>query len=170
MVHHNGMRPQDVLILLKIVCKQKNAWQYRDLSAELRIPISEITRSLQRSEQAGLFDAQERKVNRLAMLEFIEHGLKYVFPTRPGEMVNGVPTAHSHPLFAKHIVSELKYVWPHDGGKSRGLKLEPLHRHVPDAVQTDDKLYKLLASIDILRVGRVREIKKALEELKKELA
>ena len=42
-------------------------------------------------------------------------------------------------------------------------------KKVVEAVQEDKKLYKMLALIDILRVGRVREIKFATAELKKML-
>ncbi len=52
-------------------------------------------------------------------------------------------------------------------GEIRGQAIEPLHQNVPKAARKDELLYKLLASIDILRVGNVREQKKAIDELKK---
>ena len=48
----------------------------------------------------------------------------------------------------------------------RGLSIEPLHKRVPQAVLEDELLYKLLSSIDILKVGRSRDKKMALEQLK----
>lgn len=49
----------------------------------------------------------------------------------------------------------------------RGLSIEPLYKGVVKAVKQNEELYKLLASIDIIRVGRTRELKVALEELYK---
>lgn len=167
MRQHNGMRPQDIVILLKLVCLRGQTWQYRDLAARLYMPLSEISVSLKRSEMAGLYNPTTRNVHRQSLMEFIQYGLRYVFPVTPGGMVTGVPTAHSHPFYVNYFVAEMVYVWPDLEGKSRGLSIEPLHFNVPKAAREDEQLYKLLASVDILRVGRVREINKAIEEIKK---
>ena len=161
------MRPQDIVILLKLVSLKDKPWQYRDLSADLFIPLSEISASLKRSEKAGLYHAEARNVHRLALMEFIQYGLKYVFPTSPGAMVTGLGTAHSHPYYKKFFQAEMQYAWPDEEGNIRGLMIEPLHANVPKAARKDELLYMLLASIDILRVGKVREIKMAMDELKK---
>lgn len=167
MKSHNGMRPQDVIILLKILTINKSTWQYRDLSVSLFLSISEVSESLQRSQMAGLIDDGKRKVYRLSLMEFIRYGLHYVFPAIPGTMVTGTPTAHSHPFYSPLFQSEMKYVWPDDDGASRGLSIQPLYRSVVKAAKQDELLYRLLASIDILRVGKTRELKVALEELEK---
>jgi len=161
------MRPQDIVILLKIISKGAQPWQNKDLAKELFISPSEITESLARSALAGLFDSQSRKVYHMNIMEFIEHGLHYVFPVIPSAMVNGVPTAHSHPFMKKHFKAELEYVWPEPRGKFRGLAIEPLYKEVPNAVWEDADLYKMLALIDVIRVGRVREWKLAISELQK---
>jgi hypothetical protein len=161
------MRPQDIVILLKLVSLKGKPWQYRDLSADLFIPLSEISASLKRSEKAGLYHTEVRNVHRLALMEFIQYGLKYVFPAGPGGMVTGLGTAHSHPYYKKFFQAEMQYAWPDEEGDIRGLMIEPLHPNVPKAARKDVLLYKLLASIDILRVGKVREQKMALDELKK---
>jgi len=166
---HNGMRPQDIIILLKIITTDKKDWQYRDLSADLQISISEISDSLHRSHIAGLIDETRRRVHRQSLMEFIEHGLHYVFPQMPGTMVTGMPTGHSHNFFKNQLESELIYVWSDDNGSERGLAIIPLHKSVTAAARKDERLYKLLACIDVIRVGRVREIKLALKELKKEI-
>lgn len=164
---HNGMRPQDVVILLKILMMDGKDWQYRDLSATLFISISEISESLNRSHLAGLIDESRRKVYRKSLMEFIEFGLHYVFPQVPGTMVTGIATAHSHPFYKSLFLSELNYVWPDENGDTRGLAIDPLYKTVSKAVKLDAELYKLLASIDIIRVGRTRELKIALDELHK---
>lgn len=163
------MRPQDIVILLKILTLSNKIWQYRDLSNALFLSISEISESLNRSHIAGLIDEGRRKVFRKSLMEFIEHGLHYVFPQLPGTMVTGVPTAHSHPAFNAQFQSEFKYVWPDENGKERGLSITPLYKGVTKAVQLDEKLYLLLAAIDTIRVGKTRELKVALDTLHKSI-
>lgn len=167
---HNGMRPQDIVVLLKIILKEDHSWQNKDLAAELFISQSEISDSLSRSSMAGLIESEgKKKVYRQNLMEFIAHGLHYVFPILPGTMVNGIWTAHSHPFLQSKFQSELHYVWPDPRGEVRGLAIEPLYTHQVKAVKIDNRLYFMLAMIDVVRVGRVREVKVALEELKERI-
>jgi predicted transcriptional regulator len=164
---HNGMRPQDVVVLLKILSTSQRNWQYRDLAADLSISVSEVSESLTRSHVAGLVDESRKRVHRQSLMEFVQHGLRYVFPAVPGTMVTGMPTAHSQQYFKARFDADLDYVWPDENGSSRGLALTPLHKGVPQAARKDETLYEWLAAIDILRAGRAREKKLALEVLKK---
>lgn len=134
---------------------------------DLSISVSEISESLHRSHIAGLVDSHRRVVHRASLMEFIEHGIHYVFPQLPGTLVTGFPTAHSHPHYKKVFSAEIDYVWPDTEGWVRGLAIHPLYKGAPLASRKDEKLYLLLAAIDILRVGRTREVKKALQDLKK---
>lgn len=165
------MRPQDIVILLKIIAKGSQPWQNKDLAAELYISPSEISESLHRSALGGLIDADHRKkVYKQSIMEFLEHGLHYVFPTEPGTMVNGIYTAHSHPFMQEQFkVETLHYVWPHPRGSVRGLSIEPLYKEQVKAALQDQKLYLMLALLDIIRVGRVREIEVAIDELRKQI-
>ena len=167
MKSHNGMRPQDIVILLKILTLKGASWQYRDLAASLKMSISEVSESLNRSYLAGLIDESKRKVRRQALMEFIEFGLHYVFPQLPGRLATGVPTAHSHPFYSKKIVSDMPYVWPDPDGSIKGLTIQPLYKTVTKAIAQDEDLYRLLAGIDIVRTGSTRELKLALQDLKK---
>lgn len=168
---HNGMRPQDIPILLKIVAKGEKLWQNKDLASELYISGSEISESLHRSSVGGLIDAEnKKKVYRQSLMEFLEFGLHHVFPAEPGTIVNGMYTAHSHPRMQKEFKGDrqehLHYVWPDARGKYRGLKIDPLWKDQVRAAQQDEKLYYMLALVDVIRVGQVREVKFAIEELK----
>jgi len=161
------MRPQDVPILLKIMAKGETPWQNKDLAAELSFSPSEISESLNRSLIAGLINIEKRKVHRQSLLEFIEYGLHYTFPAVPGPIVNGLPTAHSHPFLQQYFDTSVIYVWPDVNGNYRGQAIEPLFKNVVKASEQDDIFYKLMALVDVLRVGKTREIKVAREELKK---
>ena len=61
------------------------------------------------------------------------------------------------------------YVWQNKKGSSRGSSIIPLYITVPEAVQKDAELYKLLVIADTLRIGKTREREVALRELDKYL-
>jgi hypothetical protein len=166
MKKHNGMRPQDVVILLKIATLKDQRWSGKDLAATLFISQSEVSESIRRSQFAGLLDGLERKLMRQALLEFLEFGLKYVYPQMPGPIVRGMLTAHSAPPLSKMIQSQESYVWPDALGNDRGQAIDPLHPGVIQAAKLDLKLYELLSLADCLRIGRTRERQMAMEELK----
>lgn len=163
---HNGMRPQDIAILLKLISINSPSWQLVGLSNSLKVSISEISESLNRSKQANLIDYSKKIVNRHNFLEFLEHGMRYVFPQQPGTIVRGIPTAHSHPSIKKKFISEMDYVWPDNKGKVMGQMIEPFYTKQVEAVHDDNTFYKLLALVDVIRVGKVREVKYAVNELK----
>ena len=124
---HNGMRPQDVVILLKIIALNTEVWQNKHLSEQLYISASEVSESLNRSALAGLISDDKRRVYINALFEFLQYGLQYVFPTAAGAMVNGIYTAHSHPFIKSHFKSEMNYVWRYERSKVCGLMIEPLY-------------------------------------------
>lgn len=160
------MRPHDVVVLLKIL-SLNNGWLNKDLSIALNISQSEISESLNRSAIAGLISPDKKKVFKSALLKFIEYGLSYVFPAEPGAIGRGIPTAHSAPVLKNQIVSQENYVWPYASGDVRGQTISPLYPNQVQAVLQDDKLYDMLALVDSIRVGKVREKDKAMDLLKK---
>ena len=162
---HNGMRPHDIVVLLKII-SLGDVWMSKDLSESLSISPSEISESLNRSKIARLISPDKKKVFKGALLKFIENGLGFVFPAVPGSFVVGIPTAHSAPILSKHILSNEAYVWPFALGKAKGQSIMPLYPKQVVAVLQDEKLYDMLALVDSIRVGKVRESEKALDLLK----
>ena len=163
---HNGMRPQDIVVLTKIVVWNVENHQLIQLANSLFLSISEVSESLNRSKIASLIDYNKKKVNRQNLLEFLEHGLRYVFPQAPGAMVRGIATAHSHPFMKKIFISELDYVWADSQSNSIGLLIEPFYPKQVDAIKLDPKLYEILALIDVIRVGKAREVQIAIKQLK----
>jgi hypothetical protein len=167
---HNGMRPQDVAVLLKMIAitnKGIGQVQLMQLSGSMFISLSEVSESLNRSRIAGLIDYDKKRVSRQNLMEFLEHGIRYVFPQKPGILVRGIPTAHSHPFMRKSFSGEANYVWEDAKGKLIGEQIEPLYAKQTEAVKIDAVFYKLLALVDVVRVGKVREIKVGIAELKK---
>jgi hypothetical protein len=170
MKKHNGMRPQDIVVLLKIIALKHDDWYNYDLAQALKISPSEISEVLNRCKIAGLIDSKKRKVNINSFIEFLIYGLRYVFPTQPGAIVKGIPTAHSASPIKEHISSGSDvYVWPSAKGTHRGQAIEPLFKSIPQIVKEDKLFYELLVITDTIRVGKVREINIAKEELEKRL-
>lgn len=171
MKKHNGMRPQDIVILLKITTLADNQeWLFADLAKWLYISTAEVSESLERSKQAGLIDNSKRIVFRNSLYEFLVYGLKYVFPAIPSAVVRGIATAHAAPPLSEHIaVKNEVFVWQYSKGTIRGQGIEPLYKTVPQIVQTDTGMYELLALCDAIRIGKVREKSIAAEELKKRI-
>lgn len=170
MKKHNGMRPQDIVVLLKIIALKDNNWRNIDIANALQISPSEVSEALNRCKIAKLIDSKKKKVHINSFKEFLIYGLKYVFPVEPGSMVKGIPTAHSAAPIKEHISQGVdNYVWPYAKGNKRGQAIEPLYKKLPAVVQDDTLFYELLVIIDTIRVGRIREIRIAVKELEKRL-
>jgi hypothetical protein len=164
---HNGMRPQDVVILLKIAALKNNPWRVIELAAELSISQSEISESLFRSTMANLLADNKKMLMKNNLIDFLTYGLPYVFPVQPGGIVRGLVTGHSAAPLNSHFRSNENFVWPWDKGVNRGQSIQPLHPSVPRACLLDPKLHELLALTDALRTGKVREQDIAIKELKR---
>ncbi len=162
------MRPQDIVILLKLVAIRDAEKRMIDLANELFISLSEVSESLNRSYISGLIGSNKRDVHRKAFLEFLIYGIRYVFPQYPGAIVRGMPTAHSASPMKEKISSHAGeyFVWEDVDGEVRGQKIEPLFISVPKAARIDHDLYELLTLVDSLRVGQPREIAVAQHLLK----
>ncbi len=163
------MRPQDLIVLLKLIQVQGSDWTQVSLARELFMSQSEISASIARSTYARLIFDKGQMVQRNAVLDFIQHGLPYVFPQQPGSVQRGFPTAHSAAPLSAEIMSDENYVWPSVKGTARGHSVFPLYPSVVQIIATDTELYEQLALIDADRVGRARERNLAIEILKSRL-
>jgi len=171
MKKHNGMRPQDIVVLLKIFSIQDRNWRIIDIANAIQISPSEVSEALNRCRIARLIDSKKRNINLNSLSEFLIYGLKYVFPAEPGAMVKGIATAHSAPPINEHVVSGRDaYVWPYAKGNIKGQAIEPLYKTLPSRIQHENVLfYEMLVIIDTIRIGKIRETKFAVQELKKRL-
>ena len=162
-----SMKPQDVVVLLKIIALNNENWQQTPLAKSLKMSQSEVSQSVARSKYADLLDGGGKIVMRQALVDFLQFGLAVVFPAKPGAVVRGLPTAHSAAPLNEEIDSHEDYVWPYANGHVRGHGIIPLYATVPEAALEDEKFYALMALTDALRVGRTREKNLAIQKLKK---
>lgn len=163
------MRPQDVVVLLKLLQLHESSWTQIALSRDLHLSQSEISESLARSSYARLVFDKGRMVHRQGLLDFVQYGLPFTFPQQPGMVQRGFPTAHSVPPLSADIISDDAFVWPSAKGTARGHSIMPLYPTVIQVIQSDASMYELLALVDAVRVGRARERNLAMELLRERL-
>ena len=163
------LKPQDVVILAKLIASRDKPFKLLQLATELGISSSEVSNGVRRLRFAKLLEADLRTPLKANALEFFIHALKYVFPARLEALQRGVPTAHSASPLREKIRSDDndQYVWADDTGTVRGQPIVPLYPSVPNAARKDPELHKILALLDSIRVGRVREQQLAKEELER---
>jgi DNA-binding Lrp family transcriptional regulator len=165
------LKPQDIVVLLKLVVSEPG-WTFMQIASELGLSTSSVHRSVERSELAGLYDGFNRSPNRRALLEFLSHGAKYVFPAAMQGEARGFPTAWAAPPLARELSFSPRNVpvWAHAMGPERGIALSPLHAVVPEATRKDPQLAELLALFDAIRIGNAREQGLAIDLLTRALA
>lgn len=164
------LRPQDVLILLKLIVEEGKPWTQMSIAKALLMSQSEVSESLARSGYARLLYEKGKKVARQPLIDLLQYGIAWIFPQQPGSVVRGIPTAHSAAPLNGLITSEEHYVWPYAKGSVRGQAIQPLYSAILPIIEKDTELYELLALVDALRVGKVREKKLAIELLKKKIS
>jgi len=167
------MQGQDIALLLRLAIQDESRLQSKDLADSLSISPSEVSKALKRCVEAGLLyvAGPEKRVNRSGLMEFLSHGLKYVFPPARGSMVRGVPTAASAEPLKSHFLEDREppAVWSYAEGKVRGISLAPLYKGAPKAALRDPKFYRVLALCDAIRSGRTRDRNLAVELLEREI-
>jgi hypothetical protein len=158
------IRPQDIVVLLKIVslAKDKKDWLKKDLADSLNLANSEITKVFERLKFTGLIVGT--RVQSLTFYEYLIYGLKATFPPFIGPEVRGLLTGSG--ALPESNIAGSDYVWAHADGKTKGTSITPLYSEVVFASGDDHNLYLALSACEMLRVGRVREINFARQWLK----
>ena len=167
------LKPQDVVIVMKLVAIGKGEWSYSRMAGALWMSPSEVHAGVKRIIKARLASVQQVRIipNARNLEAFLVHGVPYVFVPELGEVTRGVPTGYAGPALAPFFQSsdDLPPVWPDADGEVRGQAFSPLYKSVPQAAREDEKLYDLLTLVDALRGGRARERQIAQQEIEKRL-
>jgi len=165
------LKPQDVVILLRLVSLGEKEWTYPALAHELSMSASEVHAGVKRAIAARLMDASRQRPILGALEEFLVHGVRYAFPPDRGGLTRGLGTGCAGPPLQNLITQPdaPPPVWPDPGGDMQGLSFSPLYRTVPDAARRDSGSYELLALTDAIRDGGAREREVAARELRARL-
>lgn len=168
------LKPQDVLVVLKLVALGRQPWSYVRLAVDLGMSTSQLHSAVRRAQAAQLAVKVEGAIRPHIrnLEEFLVHGLRYAFVPQMGQPTRGMPTSHAAPPLDEHFAktAELPPVWPDPDGTVRGVAFSPLHKFAPQAARADPALYELLVLVDAIRGGRAREHNLAIKELGKRLA
>lgn len=166
------LRSQDVLLALRLSLVQEGeAPPFQGLSVQLGISASQVHSAFHRAVLCRLVEEKSRCALGPNLLEFLVHGIKYVFPPIFTTIVPGVPTAvAASPLRERFALGDEPLpVWPHPHGSMRGQGIEPIHPAAPAAALKNPALHELLALVDAIRAGRARERAMAIKELEARL-
>lgn len=166
-----ALRPQDIVLAIKMSLEKGPAKSNVQMAHELRISPAEAYNSVIRLRSARLLDSEDRPILR-NLKNLIVHGIPYFYPAEVGSLVRGISVAHSGPIL-RDILKQSKddkYVWPDPDGKELGQAIKPLFKSIPQAAKMDAKLYEVLSLIEALRVGKTRERELAEKHLAGALA
>ena len=156
-----ALKPQDLYVLLALLCRGKGSVTYPELAEQTGLAISAVHGALKRAAAARLLMFEDRRATILKpqLKEFLISGAKYAFPPVWGALSRGVPTGYAAPPLNRIIApsADPVPVWPSAKGSARGLSLAPLYPSVPEAALRDAKLYALLTLFDAIRSGQARE-------------
>ena len=168
------LRPQDLVVLLRLALTRGPAPSYATLAAELGMTASEIHAAVERAVAARLAHKDtggKAAVIFAALRLFIQHGARYCFPVTRGSLTRGVPTGYAASPLKELIVpsADPLPVWPHINGTVRGVAFYPLYPSVPEAAGRNPALNELLVLFDAVRGGSARERALAVDLLEKRL-
>jgi hypothetical protein len=157
----------DTYALAKLILETSKR-PFAVVAKELGMSASEFHAAVQRLGGSGLVNPADRTIRVKPVLDFLFSGVRYVFPSSPGSISQGMPTSYAAPPLNALLGSNDKIgpVWPDAMGSKLGYAIEPLHPSASKASRTDPRLYEILALIDVLREGRPRERQLAEKELR----
>ncbi|MFI5347652.1 MAG: hypothetical protein ACHQ51_14855 [Elusimicrobiota bacterium] len=151
-----GVSARDLTVVLAAAAKGRQPWRAAELARELGLSPLDVSLGLERARRVGLVDEEKRRVLKEPLLEFLVHGLRYVFPAELGSSGPGTATAQLAG----------RYVWPLADGESHGRHLTPLD---PAALRAVGAARELLGLVDVLRIGHVWERTIAVREIARRL-
>ena len=154
------LKPQDVVIMLKLIVLGGSQWSYPALAHELSMSASEVHAGVKRSVAARLMDMHRRIPFKSNLLEFLIHGVKYAYPPDRGGITRGIPTSYAAQPLKELIMQpdEPPPVWPDPKGQVRGYEFSPLYSSVPHACKVDPRLMNYFhSSMPSAMEGPVKE-------------
>ena len=164
-IRQKTLRPSDVVVALQVALTPEHSLAY--LAGAAKRSIGEVHNAEKRLRGAGLIDPERRIVEREPLLQFIRWGVPFAFPASTGGTTVGVATALIIEGPGLDEPERCEFVWPWRNGQSRGESLAPLHPRVPELAEQNPHLRMLLALVDLIRIGGVRERTAAVAELER---
>lgn len=147
------MEAEDVFILQKIIAAEGFNWTPEFLSHELDYTVPEIERFLVKLRKFELLSSSN-KLHVQNVKKFLLQELPKLFPAKPGSLGRGTLTgAKPGHYFCVGLPYTSIWIWPHEDGQDVGYEISPLSPKCCFAVLQDEKLKKILAITETLRVA-----------------
>jgi hypothetical protein len=167
-----ALKPQDVVVAAKLAVGFQH-FTYAQLSSAVGLAPSQVHASVKALRQSRLLAQDERDdlaINRFRLIEFLIHGVPYMFPATVTHPTKGLATVSALDEMKELFLSQRDYVWPFPGAKDTGVGLVPLHHCVFKAVQNDLTTYRILMAVDAIRIGDARERDVGISVIRRSLA
>jgi len=168
------LRPQEVLVTCKLLLLGRSDWTFAALAKDLYMSASEVHASVGRARMAGILSpssAERPRVSRPQLLSLVGTSVRDVFFAIRGALVPGVPTSTSAACLQGLFPSRraVPQVWACAAGRNlvTGESVSPIYPSVPAACQRDARLYRLMALVDVVRVGEPAEQRLAVDLLRR---
>ena len=166
------LKPQDILVACKLFTLGDAEWPLRRLAGSLSISVGEIHAAVERGKVSGVLGTPRGKLNvaRRRLFELVSVAVPQVYYAVRGSVELGIPAAmHAEPL--KGVFTRdgrpVPLVWACESGSVKGESLLPLYPTAARAVQHDPALHRLLALVDVVRVGDARDRRLATDLLER---
>jgi len=157
---HN-LKPLDVFVACRLALPGGGEMTQKQVAYALSLAKSTTFVALQSLRRARLVacPGTTAAAARTRLCAFLVHGVPVVFAPVKTAVVRGLPTGIFSPHFRERFAGakDIPLVWPYPRGRETGEGLVPLYPSLPLACSRDPALYQMMAAIDVLRVGRVRE-------------
>lgn len=156
------LKPVDLTVLAWLIVEPGGT--QNQVAGALGIAQSNVHRALLQLRASHLISPDQSPCTR-PIRNLLVHGVRHVYPAELGAPARGVPTAHSAPMLKGMVSADGPLVWPCDLGEAMGTSILPLHPGIPYVALQNSRFHELMALIEILRAGRVREVRHAEQRL-----
>ena len=189
-----GLKGQDILVLLRLAVgprpghvenliktrgttlMERKEWgdnasylitrlAQNELAEEVGISTAEANHSVSR---CSVLLNPDFTVRQEPFLDLLLYGIPYFIPAQKGAPVAGVPTAWGCALMQAHYakLGDAPPVWPSESGEVRGMSVSPIYKSAPYVSRDHSRMYLGLAAIDLIRLGRARDVEVAMRVLR----
>jgi hypothetical protein len=157
------LKPQDTLLALKYWSLNRTGQisSVRNIAASLNISAGEISKSSKRLLASHMLveRAGHLYIESGALLEWLCYGIRYAYPQESRGYGRGLATSWNCPILKSEMLPlNPAWVWAMQGGDTEGILIEPFHKSVPFAANSDDNLYRALSLLEAIRGGKPREL------------
>lgn len=173
------LKPQDVVVAIALGIRGQSSREkltFRIMSDLTGLSVGEISNVYKRLGSLKLISAVETtsvyRLNTAALAEFLCFGIRYYSYPKPLGYGRGMATGWNCAALRDQsliLPRDTPLVWPVAGGEDVGEQIAPLHNCAIRASSKDEKIHKLLALVDVMRVGTPRELEVARPLLTNEL-